>query len=374
MTDPAEILMRLCQVDSSNPGGDEAALAQLVAEELALREPDAIAVASVERPGAVGAYVLARFGAPRLCLNAHLDTVPPGPGWTRAPFTPVIEDGRLYGRGAADTKGAIAAMIAALDGARPRDTLLLFTGDEEVGSSCMRAFLQTPAARGLRQAIVGEPTALKVATRHRGILAATARVTGPGGHSSRADELPAPLADLARAATALADWGVAQRGTGPAGLAGMCVNVGQLAGGVAFNVIPREAQLTFSLRPPPGADQAALRHELEALVRGAAPAAELRWTLDHPPFASRDAAAFAARLGAAAAAPIDLGYWTEAALLAAAGIDAVVCGPGDIANAHGADEHVALAELAAARDLYARAFQATRRPGPPRAAAGPGDA
>jgi acetylornithine deacetylase len=359
MTDPAEILGRLIAVDSSNPGGDEVALAHAVAEELALFEPDAIEVTTIERRGAYGAAVLARFGAPRLCLNAHLDTVPPGPGWRRDPFGAVIEDGRLYGRGAADTKGAIAAMIAALGAVRPRDTLLLFTGDEEVGSASMRAFLASAAARGLERAIVGEPTALAVATRHRGILAAEARRAGPGGHSSRADELPAPVAELARLGAALADWGLARRGQGSAGLTGMCLNVAQLEGGVAFNVIPREARLVFSLRPWPGCDQAAVRAELQELARRVA-GAPLHFTLDNPPFATRDPAGFARLLGPAAAAPVDLGYWTEAALFAQAGIDAVVCGPGDIARAHGADEWVPVAELAAARDRYAAAYRSTR--------------
>jgi acetylornithine deacetylase len=364
MTDPAEILARLVAVDTSNPGGDELPLAELVAEELALRAPDAVAVETIERRGVAGAAVWARFGTPRLCVNAHLDVVPPGPGWTRAPFTPTVEGGRLYGRGAADTKGAIAAMIAALDAVRPEDTLLLFTGDEEVGAESMQAFLATPAAAGLTHAIVGEPTSLRVATRHRGILAAQVRAEGPGGHSSHADAQPAPLAALARAGAALADWGVAQRRLGPPGLTGMCVNVARLAGGVAFNVIPREAELEFSVRPWPGAEPAAVRRELTALVAAAAPGAALRWTVDHAPFATRDPAAFQALLGVAAAAPIDLGYWTEAALLAAAGVDAVVCGPGDIAEAHGADEWVAVDELGRARDLYAGAYQATRRPAP----------
>ncbi|HEY3354106.1 MAG TPA: M20/M25/M40 family metallo-hydrolase [Polyangia bacterium] len=360
-SDPWEILERLVAVDTSNPGGDEGALAQLVAEELALRAPDAIEVATIERRGSWGAAVWARFGAPRLCLNAHLDTVPPGPGWTRDPFAAVTEGGRLYGRGAADTKGAIAAMIAALDVARPRDTLLLFTGDEEVGSASMRSFLAAPAAQGLTHAIIGEPTSLRVATRHRGILAGELRAAGPGGHSSRADALPAPAAAVARAAAALADWGVSQRGAGPAGLTGMCVNVAQLAGGVAFNVIPREARLVFSARPWPGAEQAAVRRAIEEVCRRAAPGIELRWTLDNPPFATRTPAVFGPLLGEAATDPVDLGYWTEAALFAAAGIDAVVCGPGDIADAHGPDEQVAVAQLAAACERYAGAYQATRR-------------
>jgi acetylornithine deacetylase len=349
------LLERLIAARSHNPDGDEPALAALLAEELRARHPDEVALVEVPRPHARGAYVLARWGTPRLVVNAHLDTVPVNAGWSSDPFTARSDGGRLFGLGAADTKGAIAAILTALEERRPRDLLVLFSGDEEHTGTCMRAFLRSPAAHGLRRAIVCEPTRLAVGTRHRGILSLETRLTGRGGHSSGADSMPSPLADLARLAVAYADWGRARRTLGPPGFPGMCLNVAKLDGGVAFNVVPESATLTISLRPPPGADMAALRRELEALAAQVAPGAQVTAPVDNSPFQTRDLEAFVP-LVPAARRPVDLAFWTEAAVLAATGVDAVVFGPGDIAQAHAPDEWVEVSQLEAAERAFVRAF------------------
>jgi acetylornithine deacetylase len=129
--------------------------------------------------------------------------------------------------------------------------------------------------------------------RHRGVIALDTRLEGTGGHSSQADSLPSPVADLARVAVAWSDYGRARRDAGPEGFRGLCMNIARLEGGVAFNVIPREARLTASLRPPPGADQAAIIAELRAL----APGLTVDTPLDNPSFATRDLAAFRPILG-----------------------------------------------------------------------------
>ena len=104
----------------------------------------------------------------------------------------------------------------------------------------------------------------------------------------------------------------------------------------------------------------ALLGECEALARAAAAPAAIDWTVvnANPPFQTRDLAAFEALLGARAARPVDLAFWTEAALLGEAGIDAVVFGPGRIEQAHAADEFVEIGELEEARDTFARIFRA----------------
>jgi acetylornithine deacetylase len=353
-----ELLERLIRARTPNPGGDEAGLAALLEDELRAHGPDEVVRASVERPGGPGAYVWARWGRPRLLVNAHLDTVPANVGWSGDPWEPRRVDDGVMGLGAADTKGAIAATLSALARARPRDTMVLFSGDEELGGRVLRAFLASGVAAGIERAIVCEPTSCRVGTRHRGILALEARLAGEGAHSSRADLLPAPLVDLARAAVRLREHALARKDEGPPGFPGLCLNVAGLDGGVAFNVVPKAARLTVSLRPPPGADVPGLRAEIAGLITAAAPGAEIGFVLDNPPFATRDPAGFVPLL-AAAAAPIDLAFWTEAAALSAAGIDAVVYGPGDIARAHAADEWVPRADLERARDDLSRVFAGT---------------
>jgi acetylornithine deacetylase len=123
-------------------------------------------------------------------------------------------------------------------------------------------------------------------------------------------------------------------------------------------VVPKAATLSMSVRPPPGVGSAQLLVELRALVAAAGTNGVVSVVLDNPSFQTRDPAGFRALLGDVVDAPIDLGFWTEAAVLAAAGIDAVVVGPGDIARAHRADEWVPIADLERARDLYARVLGA----------------
>ncbi len=359
MADPVELLRRFVAVRTDNPVSDEQPLAEMLGEELRARQPDALEIVQVQRSGrAPGAYVFARWGRPTLLLNAHLDTVPVAPGWTGDPFQLRVADGRAIGLGACDTKGAIAAILAALDVAPPSDLAVLFSGDEERGSTAVRAFLAESDTRGLSHAIVCEPTGLCLGIRHRGIIAMRARLTGVGGHSSRADVLPAPVAELARLAAALHDWGALQRKLGPPGFTGMCLNVARLDGGVAFNIVPSEAELEASARPPPGVDVAAVREELVALARELVPAAHVTIAIENASFSTRDVGAFLPWLGERVGAPVDLGFWTEAALFAAAGIDAVVLGPGDIAQAHAADEAVEVDQLVAARDLFSRVILA----------------
>lgn len=358
-----ELLERLIRARTPNPGGDEIGLAALLEEELRRHRPDETGTATVERPGGPGAYVWARWGRPRLLVNAHLDTVPPNAGWSGDPWQPRRVDDGVMGLGAADTKGAIAAILAALGQRAPADTMILFSGDEELGGRVLRAFVGSGLAAGIERAIVCEPTSCRVGIRHRGVAAMRARLLGQGAHSSLADRMAAPLVDLARAAVALRDYALARKDDGPPGFPGLCLNVAGLDGGVAFNVVPKEIVLTMSLRPPPGADVPRLRGDVEGIIRAAAPAAEIVWPLDNPPFATRAPESFRGLLGDLVDAPIDLAFWTEAAALSSAGIDAVVFGPGDIARAHAADEWVPRADLERARDLFIRAFAATHGTG-----------
>jgi acetylornithine deacetylase len=343
------IAMPTHQLAPDGTRGDERALCDLLAPLLRARGADEVIVEDHARSdGSPGAYVFARWGTPRRVINAHVDTVPPNTGWSRSPWTPHLEGGDLYGLGSCDTKAAIAATLVALEGSSPRDRGVLFSGDEEAGSAVMEHFLGSPHAAGIREIIVCEPTARVAGVAHRGVLAQHAVLTGTGGHSSKADHLPRPIAQLARFAAALDDLGRKRLHDGPAGMTGLCLNIAGIAGGVAFNVIPARGELSWSLRPyPAGAgaaafDRAAWNREITALAHAIDPGIAITTDVDHPPFACGALAElvkpFVARTGA-------LDFWTEAALIAERGIDAIVIGPGDIAYAHSPDERVALADL-----------------------------
>ena len=348
MTAVVELLSALVKFPTQQAGadgkaGNERAICEYLVPLLQARHADEVVFGTAPRSeGGEGAFVFARWGTPRRVINAHVDTVPANAGWSRDPWSPHIEHGRLYGLGSADTKGAIAATLVALDGAKPRDLGVLFSGDEEAGSGVMQVFLESEHAREIRQAIVCEPTARAAGIAHRGVLAQQATLLGPGGHSSKADHLPKPIAKLARLAVALDDVARRRLHDGPAGMTGTCLNLAALHGGVAFNVIPGRGELEWSLRPYPGFDRAGWDREVGALAAAIDPAITLATTIDHAPFAC-DALADLARPFARTIGPLD--FWTEAALWSARGVDAIVIGPGDIAQAHAADEFVPLDDL-----------------------------
>lgn len=348
------VAFRTQQAGASSAAGDERPICEHLATQLRARSADEVLVGTGNcTDGRTGAYVFARWGTPKRIINAHVDTVPANAGWSRDPWTPHISNGRLYGLGSADTKGAIAATLVALDTARPTDFGVLFSGDEEAGSGVMTDFLKTSIAGDIREVIVCEPTARRAGVAHRGVLAQQATQSGPGGHSSKADHMPKPLANLARLATALDDTARRRIAEGPAGMTGTCLNIAALRGGVAFNVIPAHGELEWSIRPYPGFDRAAWDAEVAKLARDIDPEIAVATTIDHAPFACDRLASVVGPL-ARSVGPLD--FWTEAALWTEHGKDAIVIGPGDIANAHSPDEYVTLDDLDWAVALFRALF------------------
>jgi len=292
-------------------------------------------------------------GAPRLLFNCHLDTVPIGPGWTRPPLELTIDDGRAYGRGACDIKGAAAALLAVAEATDAPMALLLSSDEEGAGSCCIRKFLETPEHRSYDQVVVCEPTGCQAILAHRGFLSVKARFAGVMGHSSE----PRALADnanhrLARWAAAALDWCEQEAEVGRP----TCFNLGLVNGGTKSNVIAGEASLHYSARLGPGQSNEALFDSLKDL------AGADRWAEWHIPFAGpplpaagRDdagARAFCRRHGLEVGEAV--GFWTEASLFSDAGLDALVLGPGDIAQAHAVDEWVRLDQLELAMATYRR--------------------
>jgi acetylornithine deacetylase len=349
-------LAELIAVDTRNPGGDEERLAQKLASELSQLGARSVEVFSV------GAHssTFARFGAatPTLLFNAHIDTVPANAGYTADPLACIRRGGRLHGLGTADTKGAIAAILEAI--AQRQETAsssafaVLFSGDEEHGGACIRQFLASERCHGLQRAIVCEPSACQVGIRHRGVYAARVSASSPGGHSSLAGQVPNPLAALAHAAVALDELGVRSRELGPEGLRGLCMNIAALDGGLAFNIIPSRATLTFSMRPAPGLDFEGLVAQARTTVTTAVAPLATEWDAFgfNPAFQTRNLAAFGPLLGERIQAPVDLPFGTEAGQFVAQGIDAVVLGPGRVEQAHRADEFVDLDELEQAVRIF----------------------
>ena len=294
-------------------------------------------------------------GKPKVLFNVHLDTVPDGDGWSTDPRDLVIRNGRAYGRGACDIKGAAATLLA-LAQQEPGDMALLFTSDEEgAGGCCVSNFLDTGAAQSFEQVIVAEPTQCKAVLGHRGFLSVKTRFHGIPGHSSEARTLHEnAIHQMARwvagALQLASDKKLSEEDPGT------CLNIGIVDGGSKSNVIAGHAFVHWSARLRPGESSDEFLHAVQAC---SPPGSKVDWEvpfLGEPlPAAGRNdqaARKFCESRGLHRGAEVD--FWTEAALFSAAGLPAIVLGPGDIAQAHITDEWVEPGQLETAYELYKR--------------------
>jgi len=350
-------LAKLVAMDTQNGSGDEIACTAWLAQVLSEFEPDQLILETAPRSRGKfdSGYVFAGWGNSELLLNVHIDTVPTGAGWSEDPLKLRDMGDRYIGLGTSDIKGAAACILAALEGNAPDNVGILFSGDEEHGSEIMPAIIERGHFGNAKKAIVCEPTSLKVGRKHRGMLAYSAGFSGKGGHSSLADITERPLLDAVRLGAAIGDYGDQHLGFGSPPFQGLCTNIGYLKSDGAYNVIPTETEIKFSMRPPPGDSVAARARDLEEITKNTAPNAELTQIVQLEPFATRNLDGFSAIFGPAFEVT-DLPFWTEAALLSEAGVNAVVFGPGNLDQAHKPDEYVLKEQLNGAAELYASAM------------------
>ena len=293
-----------------------------------------------------------------LVLAGHTDTVPCDPAlWRRDPFTLHEADGRLYGLGSADMKAFFALAIEAVRELRAGDLeqplVLLATADEESGMLGARR-LRDAGRRLGRHCIVGEPTGLKPIRQHKGIFDERIRLIGRSGHSSDPALGNSALEGMYAAIGALLAWReeLQARHHDPAFAVPVpTLNLGHIHGGDNPNRICGSCELTLDLRPLPGMDIAALRQQLrERVLAAVAPrglTVQFEAIFDGLPPLATPADAHLVRLteqlaGAAAGAAA---FGTEGPYYDALGCETVILGPGDIAQAHQPDEHLALARL-----------------------------
>ena len=315
--------------------------------------------------------VIARIGqgiGPTIMLNGHLDVVGTV-GMTHAPFEAEVRDGRIYGRGACDMKGGVAAMCAAAWRAHAAGTLrgqvvIAAVIDEEWESLGTRTLLE----RGVRAdaAVVTEPTRLTVAPAHRGFAWLEVTVHGRAAHGSRYDEGVDAIILAAQLLTELDRFEreeLTQR-THPL-LGRASLHASTIAGGAGLSTYPERCTFTIERRTLPGESaELALREVREACERVRARRPGFRadvvpLTAQAPSDVAVDAPLVRALAAALAAegepARVEgLSCWTDAALLNAAGIPAVCFGPGDIALAHADEEWIAIDDIERATRVLTR--------------------
>ena len=347
-----ELAAALVAIDSVNPalvpgGAGEREIASFVAD-WCVAQGFEVEVLGDERPSVV-ATKRGSGGGRSLLLNGHLDTV--GVAGMEAPFEPRIEGDRLYGRGAYDMKGALAAiLLAASDVAGLRgDVIVTLVADEELASIGTEAVVERVRADA---AIVVEPTELRVAVAHRGFVGFELETEGVAAHGSRPDLGVDAIAKMGPILVALAELderlqtGSSHPLVGPASL-----HASLIEGGQELSSFPARCVLTGERRTIPGETVEQVEKELRAIAGEAA----LRIVASRDPLTAQPDHPFAELVRGIADAGDHTGvlFWTDAALIAGAGIPTVLYGPAG-EGAHATVEWVSLTSLDRVRAVVRR--------------------
>ena len=306
--------------------------------------------------------LIARFapldGRPRILFGPHLDTVGVG-GMSIPPFAGEIRDGKLWGRGASDTKGPMAAMLWALH--ENRDLLadlpvavdfVAFMG-EESGQWGSKSFVKNHGAH-YQFALIGEPTSMETVHVTKGSLWATLRATGRAAHSSMPEKGDNAILKLARSLDRLdVHLGAALAGYTHPVLGRSTVNIGVIRGGSRPNIVPdlAEAELDIRITPSLSAAGGALSLLRETIEFHELPV-EIINPHENPPMETSSEEPMILRLLAHGSKLAGAPWFSDAAHLSAGGVPSICIGPGSIDQAHTADEFIATADLLAGADFF----------------------
>ena len=365
------LLADLVEIPSVNPMGRTVGGAGYYEEELARYVADYLRSNGVDvdvydvaphRPNVVG--FIDAGAAETLMLEAHLDTVH-ADNMTGEPFRPLVREGRLYGRGACDTKGSLAAFLHAVctsikDHGKPAcNILLVAVSDEEYRFTGALA----AAARGLKAdyGIAGEPTRLGIVRTHKGVTRFKIVVRGKAAHSAYPDRGDNAIYTMAQILLRLEDHALALMEEKPHPVLGTpTLSVGVIEGGQAVNIVPDRCWIEVDRRTLPGETSESVLASMRAALREVP-----GWTLEGPHLAigGMEVPPDAPIVRLLSAAIVDVTgdvrveaahYATDAGVYNAAGIPTVVFGPGDIAQAHTESEYIELEQLTQAVRIMKR--------------------
>jgi acetylornithine deacetylase len=364
--DVTRLLSDLVAVNSVNPSlvpgaPGEAEVAEVAAR--ALREAGldvVIELAAEGRPNVIG-VLEGREPGPSMMFCGHLDTV--GVSGMDEPFFPFIDNGRLYGRGAQDMKGGVAAMIAAAAALAPIWTrgrlIVACVADEEFESIGADALVKTWKADA---AIVTEPTDLRMAVGHKGFAWLELETKGRAAHGSRPAEGRDAILRMGRVLNALEARDRELQTREPVPMQGTAsLHASIIAGGHELSSYPDRCSLQMERRTVTGEDGKAVLAEVQAIFARLKAAdhefsATARLVTARPPYRVEDDARIVQVMATVLQAcglnhaPTGMSFWTDAAILAGAGIPSVIFGPGG-AGLHSTEEYVTLADVETCRDV-----------------------
>jgi len=366
----ASLARDLVRMPSVNPPGDEKQVAEFIADRLKSGgfEVDIYDVYP-QRPNVTATLKGAEEG-PTLLFNGHTDVVPVGSGWTTEPFKADVRNGRIYGRGSADMKGGLASMIVAMEalketGIELRGNLVFSAVvDEEATGNGTRSLIE----RGLKSdfAIIGEPTGLSIAIAHKGSVWFKITTHGKTVHSSMPHKGINAIYKMVRVINSLEDLSnKLQREAHPL-LGPPTLSVGKITGGTKPNIVPEDCEIVVDRRLIPGETIGKVRAEFDELISaikkedeefqadievipGVVGPAEIP---QNEPIVKALMSSTKKVIGRSIitgfTASCDAYY-----LIKQGRIPTAIFGPGEINQAHVADEYVEIAQLMAAAKIYA---------------------
>jgi len=274
--DGIQLLQKLVQIPSPNPLGDTRAIAKFIAEQMQSIGCEVITPAPEIKPEAVNVVASLGQGTPVIMLHAHIDTVPiantEADKWSVDPYSGVVKDGKLYGKGSIDDKAPLASMMLTMIDASKLDTLngtlvLVAAAEEEVGGQLGTKWMadngHLPECDFI---VVGEQTHNKVATAHKGVMRATVRTQGKSVHATNPNRGVNAITAMSKAVLALdayhhelAKW------VHP--LVGFpTCNVGVIEGGSTANAVPDSCVVKLDRRMIPGEHPEVVKAELRAVI------------------------------------------------------------------------------------------------------------
>jgi len=364
-----DLLVNLIRSKSENPPGFEEEVTFVVKEYL---ESHGLSCTIYEKSKG-RANVLCNIGSgrPNLAFVCHMDVVPAGAGWTKPPYKGVVEGDRVYGRGATDNKGALAAVLAAavsvsdvVEESSSGAVTIAAVADEEQGNSYGVSYLLNEAGFRPDHAIVCEPTSCKsVVIAEKGVLRLKLRSRGKSAHGSRPEEGVNAIVKLSKVLAKLEGFEMSYE-EHPL-LTAPTINVGMIHGGEAVNVVPSECTCMLDIRYLPSQIPEKILAEIRALiekVKEEDPQVNVEAEItgfEEPLLMPQDNALIklleecSMKVAGFKPAIKGMSGSTVAKLFFKRGISSVVYGPGDENLCHKADEYIEISQLRLASRIYA---------------------
>lgn len=376
-----ETLASLIRIDSVNSfyegGPGESQIARYIEKYFHDRGIETVqqevfaATGESERRWNVIAKLPGRDSSRRVVLEAHMDTVSTK-GMTINPFEPSVSNGRMYGRGACDTKAGLAGMMHALTELKASkrtpecDVWLAAVVDEEFSFRGVLRFCENARDANVEAAIVAEPTDLRVVTASKGVLRWRIVAHGKSAHSSKTHLGINAIYHMAKVVLAIEDDHRRLQSTSHPLLGAASCNVGKIAGGVQVNFVPDLCSIEIDRRLLPGEEIDTVWKHYEELVRKAGDGdptfgvvmeppmlIDGAWTVDHDQHLVQVATTVAKQMKFNAE-PCGVPFGSDASKFGRAGVPCIIFGPGSIDQAHAAVEYVELEQVDAAFEFYRR--------------------